>query len=301
MKRRFAGVLAALLILVLGTTNVFAAGSPTPDKLLEQKVSSLNSAITSVKVQNATLQNGTVEVSKETYQEANKKKKDEKKDVIVAMTDITGISADGNRVTITLTVPQTELMYTDKAYVMHWNEEKGKWEYFDPVIGVDKNGDTTVTVTMDSFSPIFIVRTPNSTNSGSGSSSGSGSGSYVPPSQGTTSPGTNPPNQDPQKPDTPDTKPPVDDGNNGNDGDEYDDGYSDGYDDGYNAAIEDNKDSSSGNAGTSESTGTGTTKTKTTNKTKTSPKTGAALPALPFVALLAAGLTVCGKKSRKNE
>ena len=34
---------------------------------------------------------------------------------------------------------------------------------------------------------------------------------------------------------------------------------------------------------------------------KTSPKTGAALPALPFVAVFAAaGIVVCGRKARKN-
>ncbi len=77
--------------------------------------------------------------------------------------------------------------------------------------------------------------------------------------------------------------------------DQYEDGYAKGFLAGYVLA---NKTSSTSSKKTTSSK---TSTTSTTKKVVKSPKTGAAFPALPFALMSAAGLGVCGKKSRKSK
>lgn len=327
MKKKFAGVLAALLVLAMGTTTALAA--PSIDaaeeyKKFEAAAAELNEkkCNVTVKAGNSILDVKTEAVKVEDYiaAEGGKQKNTDK---IVAMQDITGVKASGS-VTITLEVDLPKLEKGQVVYVMH-KPESGGWEYYDVKVS---NGQ--VTVTMDSFSPVYVVVGDAPVNNGGNSGSSGGSYPvYYPvyvPSTGGSSGGNTGGNTTTQPGDS--NKPSGGNTGGSDDNGSYDDGYSSGYGDGYEAGRDDAKeefennnsdsDNSSGNdsntnnsngndsaSGTGTNTGTGGSGSgsqASTGGVVTAPKTGASLPALPFVAVFAAaGIALCGKKARKSD
>lgn len=315
MKKRLAGVLAALMVLVMGTTTVFAAGSPSADDAV---VDALNKGVTSVTQKNGSSTQiiSTGKVAKADYQAADQNKQNTY-DSIVAMTDIVGISVpSGQSATVTISV--SGIRQGDKVYVLHKYKVGGTymWERLTP----DAVGNGYVTVTMKSFSPVFVVKVGEAPGNGNGSNNG-----------GTNNGGTNNGGTNNGSNNGTNTTPPTNGNNNNNTtGDstsqsnnnnqsnsqannqnnpvnvdqtvnvtypDMDDRYDEGYEAGYNAAMSTNKGSTgSGNSG-SGSSGSSVGGAATV----VSPKTGASLPALPFVAMFAAaGIAVCGKKARKS-
>ena len=306
MKKRLAGVLAALMVLVMGTTTVFAAGSPSADDAV---VDALNKGVTSVTQKNgsSTLIITTGKVAKADYQAADQNKQNTY-DSIVAMTDIVGISAPSGQ-SATVTIAVSGIRQGDKVYVLHKYKVGGTymWERLTP----DAVGNGYVTVTMKSFSPVFVVKVgeaPSNDNGGTnngGTNTGSNNGTNTtPPTNGnnnnnTTGDSTSQSNNNNQ------SNSQTNNQNNPVNVDQtvnvtypdMDDRYDEGYEAGYNAAMSTNKGSTgSGNSGSgSSSSSVGGA------ATVVSPKTGASLPALPFVAMFAAaGIAVCGKKARKS-
>ena len=306
MKKRLAGVLAALMVLVMGTTTVFAAGSPSADDAV---VDALNKGVTSVTQKNGSSTQiiSTGKVAKADYQAADQNKQNTY-DSIVAMTDIVGISVpSGQSATVTISV--SGIRQGDKVYVLHKYKVGGTymWERLTP----DAVGNGYVTVTMKSFSPVFVVKVgeaPSNGNGGTnngGTNNGSNNGTNTtPPTNGnnnnnTTGDSTSQSNNNNQ------SNSQTNNQNNPVNVDQtvnvtypdMDDRYDEGYEAGYNAAMSTNKGSTgSGNSGSgSSSSSVGGA------ATVVSPKTGASLPALPFVAMFAAaGIAVCGKKARKS-
>lgn len=310
MKKRFAGVLAALMVLVMGTTTVFAAGSPSADDAV---VDALNKGVTSVTQKNGSSTQiiSTGKVAKADYQAADQNKQNTY-DSIVAMTDIVGISVPSGQ-SATVTIAVDGIRQGDKVYVLHKYKVGGTymWERLTP----DAVGNGYVTVTMKSFSPVFVVKVGEAPSNGNGSNNGgtNNGGTNNGSNNGTnTTPPTNGNNNNNTTGDS------TSQSNNNNQSNsqtnnqnnpvnvdqtvnvtypDMDDRYDEGYEAGYNAAMSTNKGSTgSGNSG-SGSSGSSVGGAATV----VSPKTGASLPALPFVAMFAAaGIAVCGKKARKS-
>ena len=268
MKKRLAGVLAALMVLVMGTTTVFAAGSPSADDAV---VDALNKGVTSVTQKNGSSTQiiSTGKVAKADYQAADQNKQNTY-DSIVAMTDIVGISVpSGQSATVTISV--SGIRQGDKVYVLHKYKVGGTymWERLTP----DAVGNGYVTVTMKSFSTVFVVKVGEAPSNGNGSNNGSTNNG------GTNNGGTNNGSNNGTN-----TTPPTNGNNNNNTtGDstsqsnnnnqsnsqtnnqnnpvnvdqtvnvtypDMDDRYDEGYEAGYNAAMSTNKGSTgSGNSG----------------------------------------------------
>ena len=311
MKKRFAGVLAALMVLVMGTTTVFAAGSPSANDAV---VDALNKGVTSVTQKNGSSTQiiSTGKVAKADYQAADQNKQNTY-DSIVAMTDIVGISVPSGQ-SATVTIAVDGIRQGDKVYVLHKYKVGGTymWERLTP----DAVGNGYVTVTMKSFSPVFVVKVGEAPSNGNGSNNGgtNNGGTNNGSNNGTnTTPPTNGNNNNNTTGDS------TSQSNNNNQSNsqtnnqnnpvnvdqtvnvtypDMDDRYDEGYEAGYNAAMSTNKGSTgSGNSG-SGSSGSSAGGAATV----VSPKTGASLPALPFVAMFAAaGIAVCGKKARNRD
>lgn len=371
MKRKFAGVLAALLILVLGSTSVYAASSPTGDTFLEEQLQKLADNFTNPKFltySSAWLELKHPAVTVEDWNQV-KKKADTvgEGSNILAMADLTPVTntvtsetyAKGIRVVLKVAGVKSG----DNVCILHKLSEDG-WEILKPY----EVEDGCVRVMMYSLSPVAVVLygegvtiTPDNpgsstddpsgnggtnqdgtsssggqSNSQTGSQNQSGSqdqngsqantqdqnGSQTstqdqnsaqnnPQNQANSQNQNNPQNQtnnQTQSNNNNQNSNQTNDNNQSNSQvnnqnnpvnvnqnvtvnypsrDQYDDGYGKGFWAGYLAAVKKNNTTSG--------------KTNTTNKVVKSPKTGAALPALPFVLLSAAGLGVCGKKARKSK
>ena len=305
MKKRLAGVLAALMVLVMGTTTVFAAGSPSAEDSL---VDNLNKGVTSVTTKNGSTTQiiSTQPVAKADYQTADKNKTNTY-DSIVAMTDITGITVPAGQ-SVAITISVSGIRQGDKVYVLHKYLVGGtyQWEKLTPSVV----GNGYVTVNMTSFSPVFVVKTGEAPSNGNGSNNGgtNNGGTNNGSNNGTnTTPPTNGNNNNNTTGDS------TSQSNNNNQSNsqtnnqnnpvnvdqtvnvtypDMDNRYDEGYEAGYNAAMSTNKGSTGSENSGSSAGGAATV---------VSPKTGASLPALPFVAMFAAaGIAVCGKKARKS-
>ncbi|MCD7708954.1 MAG: hypothetical protein LUI02_03670 [Clostridiales bacterium] len=147
MKKKCFAVLAALLVLAMGATTVFAATSPTASDAVVEK---LNSAVSSVTVSGSDANVTTSSVSSEAYALALEEVKAEG-DTIVAMADISYSGTVNGSVTVEISVPGIEA--TDNVYVMHYRTLTGTWEYLTP----SYVGNGKVAVSMTAFSPIFVV------------------------------------------------------------------------------------------------------------------------------------------------
>ena len=311
-----------MLVFTMGTT-VFADPSPTSDTALVQRTNELNKA-TTVESSGYNANNELITVSskgvdKDVYREGNRQANavasaQNGSATVMAMSDISVPSATNTSKVIKVTICASGIKAGDNVYVLH-KLKSGSWQTVKP----DSVSNGKVTVTLYSFSPVIVVRYSSNVNptvttdpSKDENSQGSNTNSNVNDNSNSSSQ-TNNNNQNNSQ--TNNQYNPVsvnqnvtvnypqsyDDGEDSFE-DDYDDGYTDGYTDGKNSVR--NTSTKSSSARVNGKSGAGSQKGTSASGSvsyKTSPKTGAALPALPFVAVFAAaGIVVCGRKARKN-
>jgi hypothetical protein len=225
---------------------------------------------------------------------------------VFAMADLSVSGSSKGAVTVTLNVEK--IRSGDNIHVYHYNSTTRTWEDLNSVSGSNVTvTEGAVTVTMSSFSPVMVVYVPTTASSQKDDTQNS--------TQDSTQNSTEAGSQNDQD---------ISSGS----AEDYTQGYNDGYEAGVNSVSNISSGSSSGSSKTgkasksktsksSSSSGkssktvsktvtrtiykTGNTTTSPVNTSATSPKTGASLPALPFVAMFAfAGLLVCNKKGHNQ-
>lgn len=328
-KKIFTGVVTAMMLVFTMGTTVFADPSPTSETALVQRTYELNKATTvessGYNANNELITVSFKDVDKDVYREGNRQANavasaQNGSATVMAMSDISVPSATNTSKGIKVTICARGIQAGDNVYVLH-KLKSGSWQTVKP----DSVSNGKVTVTLYSFSPVIVVRyssnvTPAVTTDPSKdeNSQGSNTNSNVndnsnSSSQTNSNSQTNNNNQNNSQ--TNNQYNPVsvnqnvtvnypqsyDDGEDSFE-DDYDDGYTDGYTDGKNSVR--NTSTKSSSARVNGKSGAGSQKGTSASGSvsyKTSPKTGAALPALPFVAVFAAaGIVVCGRKARKN-
>jgi hypothetical protein len=332
MKKLFAGMMVSMLLVLMMGTTVFAALSPTAEAALAEQAKTLDSYITpdSAKVGGKAVTLNSKTVSAEELNACNQAAQNTISNAkvearVLAMTDLYLSDADkdisGN---ITVRLKVTGVNKGDTIDVLHYDSTTKTWEKVAPSLVEDGY----VTVTLSSLSPVAIVReeakattdTVNNyyssytyvTNPASSTASGNQNSSTDNNSQSGSSYNT-----------------PDDDSDTIYD---YTQGYNDGFAAGRDSVEQENTDTTSSNSSKSKSTTaakttkssgsksstskTTTSKTSTSKTTGTStgtgtgtgmntsaksPKTGAALPALPILAVFAsAGILACGRKAKNQ-
>ena len=339
-KKILAGVVTAMMLVFTMGTTVFADPSPTSDTALIQRTNELNSATTvegsGYNANNELITVTSKAVDKEVYREGNRQANavasaQEGTATVMAMSDISVPSATNTSKGIKVTIRANGILYGDNVYVLH-KLKSGSWQTVKP----DSVSNGKVTVTLYSFSPVMVVKyspnvKPTVTTDPTKDENSSGSNTNVNNNDNSNSSSqTNNNNQNNSQSNNQSNNQnnPVsvnqnvtvnypqsyDDGEDSYE-DDYNDGYTDGYTDGKNSVKKSAKSSvknsvkntstkgtavrSNGKSGAGKQAGTATASGSVSYKT--SPKTGAALPALPFVAVFAAaGIVVCGRKARKN-
>ena len=206
MKRRLAGVLAAMLMLVLGATSVYAAGSPTASDLLqkaagmyaagspegedglEARLTMLKNRISGEKLLRTSSGNPvtfdvevvTTDVLAEAIAEAEARGAGADVIAIAEFKKPSNLSdatfATGVFVTITVEVVDSN----SNVYILHkYGEGEDEWEAIKPTV----TDDHKLTFVMFSFSPVAVVKYADGVtidtawggSGGSGSSGGNGS------------------------------------------------------------------------------------------------------------------------------
>ena len=322
-KKIFTGVVTAMMLVFTMGTTVFADPSPTSDTALVQRTYELNKATTvessGYNANNELITVSFKDVDKDVYREGNRQANavasaQNGSATVMAMSDISVPSATNTSKGIKVTICASGIKAGDNVYVLH-KLNSGSWQTVKP----DSVSNGKVTVTLYSFSPVIVVRYSSNVNpavttdpSKDENSQGSNTNSNVNDNSNSSSQ-TNNNNQNNSQ--TNNQYNPVsvnqnvtvnypqsyDDGEDSFE-DDYDDGYTDGYTDGKNSVR--NTSTKGSSARVNGKSGAGSQKGTSASGSvsyKTSPKTGAALPALPFVAVFAAaGIVVCGRKARKN-
>lgn len=337
MKKKFAaGILVAMMLVFSMGTTVFARGSSNDSSALQQKTDELNDNTTvdrnGVNANNEIVHVTSSRVTLAQYEEANAvaKGQDSKAEVL-AMSNISVPAGTNTSKGIKVTISAPGIKSGDNVYVLH-QLRSGAWQVLRP----DSISNGKVTVTLYSFSPVTVVKysagvTPatttdpskdenssttgnNNTNNNDNSNSSSQSNSN---SQTNNNNQNNSQTNNQYNPVSVNQNVTVNYPQSYDDGDgDYDDSYEDGYTDGYKAGKSTKGSTSastaSSAAGTSKNTASAVKGTSGSAKTvaasasgavsyKTSPKTGAAVPALPVIAVFAlAGVIVCGRKARNN-
>ncbi len=151
MKKKFISVLAALMVLAMGTT--VSAASPTTD---EQKAETYKEAVSEVKTADGTavtVKAATTEQVKAAETAAEQIKTEQKAETVTvkAVVDVDITLAEGETATLTFAVPSVKA--GANIQVLHW--DGAKWES-GSVNGV-KVEDGKVTATFSKLSPIAIV------------------------------------------------------------------------------------------------------------------------------------------------
>ncbi len=283
MKKKMAGLLAALMVLVMGTTTVFAAVSPTTETLkdnIKDATSTSGDAEYSVVLDTVS---DTVKAA--AYEEAVKAEtvpaNEESSATVLALAEVSIPDLSETQVSkgVTLTFGVNGVNPGDNVYALHQKKD-GTWEVCPTIVGKDK-----VTVTLYSLSPIAIVKYDNgrkiTTNQvingkdGADGKDGTDGKDGADGKDGTNGiNGTNGTNGS--------------DGTNGTNGINGTNGK-----DGVNG-----KDGKDGVVINNYYTTGGATGTTSNASNATSPKTGSSLPVLPIAAVLTLmGIAVCGKKT----
>lgn len=325
-KKILAGVVTAMMLVFTMGTTVFADPSPTSDTALIQRTNELNSATTvegsGYNANNELITVTSKAVDKEVYREGNRQANavasaQEGTATVMAMSDISVPSATNTSKGIKVTIRANGILAGDNVYVLH-KLKSGSWQTVKP----DNVSNGKVTVTLYSFSPVMVVKYSSNVNptvttdpTKDENSAGSNTNSNVNNNDNSNSSSqTNNNNQNNSQSNnqynpvsvnqnvTVNYPQSYEDGEDGFE-DDYDDGYTDGYTDGKNSVqntfVKGSTARVKGTSGAGNQAGTTTASGSVSYKT--SPKTGAALPALPFVAVFAAaGIVVCGRKARKN-
>lgn len=320
MKKKLAAAVltAVMLVFTMGTT-AFAADSPNSPAAIQRKTDELNRNTTvdvnGVNANNEIIRITSSQVSQEQYKEANAVAKGQDSGAeVLAMSNISVPAGTNTSKGIKVTISAPGIRYGDNVYVLH-KLSSGAWQVLKP----DSVSDGKVTVTLYSFSPVSVVRysagvTPATTSDPSRDENSGTSGNIANGSQNN--------NQNNSQPNNNQNGSQSDNQYNPNypqyyeDGDEdYDDSYEDGYNDGYKAGksakvstttqktqkVQKTQQTVSAVKGTSGSARTVAASASGAVSYKTSPKTGAAVPVLPVIAVIAfAGVIVCGKKARNN-
>ena len=153
MKKKLAGLLAALMVLSMSTT-VFAITSPTAEDISKAESAaevSTDSGVTLSKSQIATTE----------YKEAAQKAFEIKSDAeVLAAFELTAPS--GATFPLTVTIAVSGIKKGDTVKVLHKCSQHG-WETLTP----SNVSDGSVTVSVDSLSPIAVVRTATAAQNGS--------------------------------------------------------------------------------------------------------------------------------------
>lgn len=325
-KKILAGVVTAMMLVFTMGTTVFADPSPTSDTALIQRTNELNSATTvegsGYNANNELITVTSKAVDKEVYREGNRQANavasaQEGTATVMAMSDISVPSATNTSKGIKVTIRANGILAGDNVYVLH-KLKSGSWQTVKP----DNVSNGKVTVTLYSFSPVMVVKYSSNVNptvttdpTKDENSAGSNTNSNVNNNDNSNSSSqTNNNNQNNSQSNnqynpvsvnqnvTVNYPQSYEDGEDGFE-DDYDDGYTDGYTDGKNSVQNTSVKGSTARVKGTSGAGNqaGTTTASGSVSYKTSPKTGAALPALPFVAVFAAaGIVVCGRKARKN-
>ena len=249
MKKKLAGLLAALLVLTMGTT-VFAAQSPNASDVENQAAAVEKAEAATVTSDNATLTKSSLPTG--TYKSATVEVQKLGSDAqILAAFELTATNQTGKAITVKISVPGIKA--GDSVRILHFTQNT--WVQVTP----SEVGDGYVVASFESLSPIVVVKTASAGNSGVGSGNPSNNTSESNQNSGSQSQ-TNGSN-------TLSTGSSTSGGN-----------------------VQTNNNNQTVNIYT---TGTGA------STSTTSPKTGASLPALPIIAILAVmGIAVCGKKAR---
>jgi hypothetical protein len=268
MKRKLAGLLAALLVLSMGTT-VYAATSPTAEDI-EAQAKDVAEVVTDA---NATYAGGTMvtlkltPLDKDTYLQTV----DEVESLGTSTTLLGAVDlekpvgyTEGKSITVTLHLSEiTDKDGKDNIRVLHLNGST--WETIEP----NAVSEGSVTVTLKSLSPVAVVRTATAV-----AASETDSNTQSESKNRTTT-------------DANETSGSNSNTNTSNTGSSSSGGNTQTNNNYQTVNVYTNGNGTSASAQPSASTST------------TSPKTGASLPALPILAVLAAmGIAVCGKKAR---
>lgn len=153
MKKTLVGILAALMVLTMGTT-VFAASSPDGNGAI---ASQLKAAVTDI--QNTSSTQVTVDAVTDTaVADANTKAKEISTEAtLLAAVDLNysgTVPAGGVQIKLTV----SSISAGDKLVVLHQKTDDS-WEKIAP----DKVGNGYVVFTMTSFSPVAIAKVPGTT------------------------------------------------------------------------------------------------------------------------------------------
>lgn len=155
MKKKLAGLLAALMVLTMGTT-VFAATSPTAEDIAKAE-----NAVTSVTT------DAGVSLSKSQIAPAEYKEAAQKATTITADAEVLAafeLTAPAGTTSgpMNVTISVAGIKAGDTVMVLHKCSKHGVWETITP----SKVEDGKVTFGVDSLSPIAIVRTASAPQGG---------------------------------------------------------------------------------------------------------------------------------------
>lgn len=276
MKKKIAGLLAAMMVLTMGATTVFASQSPTSQETEEQKAQQLRDSVSNVD----TSQEGvTVEVGKVDSNEvanANTQATSYSEDAeVLGMVELKSDKDFSKGVTLTFYVAGVKK--GDNIRILH-KLSNGTWEVIVPYVG-----DGFVRATFYSLSPIAIVKYPAGVSVASTQT--------VPQTEGNTQ--TNETNSE--------TDENNNENSNTNESSNTNDNSNDTASDSSSSSKSDAKANASANANVNVNVNNDSNNRPTSGGSgaATSPKTGQSAPVLPILAVIALmGMAVkYGKKA----
>lgn len=157
MKKKIAGLLAAVMVLAMGTT-VFAAQSAEAGAETEKAVGSVKTEATAVTPDGKSV-TVTVKAVETTSEVAAANKAAEGKGTVLGIVDVTADLKGAKSVDVTFSV--AEVKAGDNIVVLHQKAD-GKWETL-PIVKVE---DGKVTATFTSFSPVVVVKAKAAASNG---------------------------------------------------------------------------------------------------------------------------------------
>ena len=157
MKKKIAGLLAAVMVLAMGTT-VFAAPSAEAGAETEKAVGSVKTEATAVTPDGKSV-TVTVKAVENTSVLADAKKEAEGKGTVLGIVDVTADLKGAKSVDVTFSVAGVKA--GENIVVLHQKAD-GKWETL-PIVKVE---DGKVTATFTSFSPVVVVKAKAAASNG---------------------------------------------------------------------------------------------------------------------------------------
>lgn len=158
MKKKIAGLLAAVMVLAMGTT-VFAAPSAEAGAETEKAVGSVKTEATAVTPDGKSV-TVTVKAVETTSEVAAANKAAEGKGTVLGIVDVTATIPEGAK-SVDVTFAVDGVKAGDNIVVLHQKAD-GKWETL-PIVKVE---DGKVTATFTSFSPVVVVKAKAAASNG---------------------------------------------------------------------------------------------------------------------------------------